>query len=167
MQTKSRLLASILTLTLVACVTATPYQPARNGEGYSEQKIESNRYRVTFSGNASTPRQTVESYLLYRAAEVTMANGYDYFVLADQTTETQTSYTQTFSGFDDFGWYSWHPRFGVGATVGTSTPRTEYEGQVNIVMFKGRKPNTEVKAFDAREVKANLEPQIVRADAKR
>ena len=53
-----------------ACMTTTPYQPLKGGEGYSEQRIESNRYTVRFFGNAQTPRQTVENYLLYRAAEL-------------------------------------------------------------------------------------------------
>ncbi len=47
-------LAAVLGLT--GCETATPYQPlhAHNPNasgGYSDQQIEANRWRVTFSGN--------------------------------------------------------------------------------------------------------------------
>jgi hypothetical protein len=40
--------------------------------GYSDQQIESNRFRVSFAGNSLTARETVERYLLYRAAELTV-----------------------------------------------------------------------------------------------
>jgi hypothetical protein len=155
---------SSLTLLLVACATATPYQPSDKGQGYAEQRLESNRYKIMFAGNSSTPRQTVENYLLYRAAEVTLQNGYDYFVLADSNTDSQTSYTQTGS----FGWYTWYPYGGpfVGAAGGTAYPRTEYEAQANILVFKGDKPSDNLKAFDARQVKANLESLIQRPQAK-
>jgi len=156
-----------LALALTACATATPYQPIKNGVGYAEQRLESNRYKVTFAGNSSTPRQTVENYLLYRAAEVTLQNGYDYFVQADANTDAQTTYSQTFSGgFGGFGGYGgyWSPFYGPGFGLGVSNaiPRTEYEAQASILVFKGPKPADNYKAFDAREVKANLESLIAR-----
>ena len=63
-------LAAVLVLgvVLAACAKPTPYKPADNGTGYTEQKLEANRYRVTFSGNSVTDRETVDNYLLYRAA---------------------------------------------------------------------------------------------------
>ena len=49
-------------LVLAACTTPTPYETvAENDYGYSEQKIEDNRYRVTFAGNSATKRETVEN----------------------------------------------------------------------------------------------------------
>ena len=154
---------SSLVLAVAACATATPYQPVKNGVGYAEQRLESNRYKVTFSGNSSTTRQTVENYLLYRAAEVTLQNGYDYFVQADSNTDAQTSYSQTYSGFGGYGGY-WSPFYGPGFGLGASSsiPRTEYEAQASILVFKGPKPADNYKAFDAREVKANLEATIAR-----
>lgn len=153
----------LLVVTVGACATVTPYQSLTKGMGYSEQKLESNRYKVSFSGNSSTPKQTVENYLLYRAAEITLANGYDYFVTAQRSTDADTRYTQTFSGgFGNFGYYSWYPRNAFGANVGTSTSSTEYQADADILMYKGSKPEGNLRAFDARELKANLEPSIVR-----
>ena len=154
--------------TLAACATATPYQPLHDGEGFSEQKLESNRFRVTFSGNSITPRKTVENYLLYRAAELTLESGYDYFIIADRGTEAQTRYTQTFTGGLGFGNYWWGPRsaLGVGVDVGNSIPSTEYEAQADFVMYKGPKPADNVRAFNAHEIKTNLEAGIVRPQPK-
>jgi len=151
------------TLLASACATTTPYQPLKGGEGYSEQRIESNRYTVRFFGNAQTPRQTVENYLLYRAAEITLANGYDYFVVADQQTEAQTNYYESFSGGFGFGRYWWGPRIGTDII----TPEVQYEGILTILLRHGKKHEGDVKAFDAREVQTNLDPLIERPKEKR
>jgi hypothetical protein len=86
------LLASALAMaTLAACTTATPYQADIRGQrvsgGYSEQRIGEDRYRVNFSGNSLTSRDRVEGYLLYRAAELTVGDGYDWFLIVDRLTE--------------------------------------------------------------------------------
>ena len=73
--------AIALVAMLAGCGTATPYQPATDGQGYAEQALERDRYRVTFVGNSLTSRETVENYLLFRAAEVTMSKGFDHFVM--------------------------------------------------------------------------------------
>lgn len=158
---RGRLILALAVLaTLAGCATATPYQPRLGGYGYSEQRLERNRYRVTFSGNSSTPRETVENYLLYRAAELTLSNGYSAFVLASQDTGASTTYEQTVSGYGGFGPYYWYPRAAV--AVSTSRPQTEYEAQAYIVMLKGDKPEGDVRAFDARELRDNLEALIQR-----
>jgi hypothetical protein len=76
---------------LGACATATPYQAAIGSErGFSEVRIEDNRYQVQFSGNSLTDRRTVETYLLYRAAELTKLNGYDHFRIVRRDTDASS-----------------------------------------------------------------------------
>src|SRR3954471_7297446 len=94
----SRLLARTLPLTLVAgllagCATPSPYAPRLQGQatGYTDRALTQNRYRVTFTGNTVTPRETVESYLLLRAAEVARAAGYSHFMFDTRNTQTRTS----------------------------------------------------------------------------
>ncbi len=98
---------------LAACATATPYQPAVNATGgYENQQIETNRWSIAFSGNSLTDRQTVETYLLYRAAELTKQNGYDNFEIVTRETDARTRFISTgfsspffynFSGFGPHG----------------------------------------------------------------
>src|SRR5512139_1039024 len=108
--------AGILTIGLMvsACATPTAYQPLdprdRASGGYSEQRIESNRFRVVFRGNSMTSRETVETYLLYRAAELTLANGYDWFVMADRDTERHSN-TYVDRPFGAGRWGYWGPRW--------------------------------------------------------
>ena len=79
-------------VSVAACGTPTPYQQAIEGKGYTVQQIEENRVRVSFAGNTLTKRETVENYLLFRAAETTLAHGFQHFVIVGQDTETATTY---------------------------------------------------------------------------
>jgi hypothetical protein len=177
---KRLLLAACACLSLAACATATPYQPyapsgAASG-GFSEQKITSDRFRVTFSGNSLTARDTVERYLLYRAAELTVAQGADWFSLADRHTERKS---RTYIDRNDpFGYDNWQPTWaylGNGRWVVIDAWRPDpfwgldevrrvdrYEAAAEIFLGKGKKPANDPGAFDAREVMQNLGPTITR-----
>ncbi len=67
------------------CSASSPAPPRRpsiaaasDGYGYRDQQIESNRYRVSFSGNVATDLDAVRDYALYRAAELTLARCDDF-----------------------------------------------------------------------------------------
>ncbi|WP_370307375.1 CC0125/CC1285 family lipoprotein [Sinimarinibacterium flocculans] len=153
---------------LAGCATqATPYQPVKNGYGYSEQKLEEDRYRVSFFGNTRTDYETVTDYVLYRAAEITLDNGYDHFVMVDRSTQgTQQAGSAPTVGIG-LGGFRFGGSGGFGISVGTSTPvgsgRGEaYRATADIQLRKGSKPADDVQAFDARAVKANLQETIRR-----
>ena len=161
-----RLVVSAAALLLAACATPARYQPMDDDVGYGEQKLEANRYRVWFAGNSATPRETVEDYVLYRAAELTLADGYDYFVMSERATDARevTSHGVSLG----IGGFRFGRRSGVSIGLGTGIGlggRDEFYGQADIVMMKGRKPKDDPSAFDARELKANLEPAILRPAA--
>ncbi|HEX4896363.1 MAG TPA: hypothetical protein VFV11_08555 [Solimonas sp.] len=161
------LLALLIAGSLSACATVTPYQPVKAGQGYSEQRIEQNRYRVSFVGNSLTPRETVENYLLFRAAELTLDAGYDYFVMTDNDTEARTRYTQSVSAYGGpyWGWgWGWGGRGGLGIGVSTASPSTDYQAQAFVLMYKGKKPEQDVRAYDARAVRDSLQPMVKRPE---
>lgn len=165
-----------LVVGLSACETATPYQPLRHGTevsgGFTDQRLDQNHFRVTFQGNTLTPRETVESYLLYRAAELTVSQGYDWFETAQRHTERdQQTYIDPLYGpgpygfwrprwraWGGYGWGAWGPYWGD-ATVDTVQ---KFQASAEIVMQHGPKPATDPKALDARQVLANLGPKIQR-----
>jgi hypothetical protein len=140
----------------------TPYQPAADGYGYGEQQIEENRYRVSFAGNELTPPGTVQNYLLYRAAELTLDRGYDYFTVVDRNLDRSTTYWSTGDPY-------WGSRFGTRSDAffgfGTSTARPvdRYSAYADIVMFRGAKPQGAVDAYDARDVLRSLNPAVTPA----
>ncbi len=106
------LLGGLAALTLLgACATATPYQSATDSQrGFSEQRIEQDRFLVQFAGNSLTDRRTVETYLLYRAAELTAQNGFDHFRVVERNTEADERYVA--SGFSDAYGYGFAPYYG-------------------------------------------------------
>ena len=166
----ARLATSLLVLAagllLAACAAPTPYQPAEGGFGYSDQPLESNRYRVSFAGNSVTPRDVVQNYLLYRAAELTVQKGCDYFTVVRQDLERSTAYHG--SGFTNapllfdrhraIGW-------GVGTTSYSAYPIDSYAAFADIVVHQGEKPQDDPNAYDARDVLRQLGPTVMHAPA--
>lgn len=148
---------------LVGCGQPTPYQPATDGYGYSEQQIEDNRYRVSFAGNDLTAMDTVQNYLMYRAAELTLDQGYDYFVVVDRAVERSTVYwgaadTRLGTGY----WRRWDDDYvgGLGLSTYSAQPIDRYTAYADVVMFEGEKPEGDVNAYDARSVLRQLDPTI-------
>ena len=158
------LLAALCVLFLAACAQPTPYQPATDGFGFSQQRIEENRFRINFSGNSVTPLPVVEDYMLYRAAEITVDRGYDYFEISDKDINKRTRYVATY--VDPIGGYYWrrYPRYAVGTGISTGTyrPIDSYTSSANVVLFKGQKPADNPDAYDARDVIQRLGPTIRR-----
>lgn len=175
---KPVLLAAAATLALSACATATPYGPAGvdSRYGYAEQRVDADRYRVSFSGNSVTSREQVEMALLLRAAEVTAENGYDWFSTVNRATDRDVRLLRTPDPFyDHYGPY-WGPswryyRRGYWSPWGDPfwgnrdfdvREIDRYEASAEIVMARGRKPADDPNAFDAREVIQNLGPRVTR-----
>lgn len=173
------LLATVSLTVLSACATPTPYQPVAataspsSQRGYSEVRLEENRYRLSFAGNDMTKRETVENYLLYRAAEVTLNSGYDWFEVVNRNTDEkkrattfEDPYMNSFS-WRFFGGNRWSRWGAFGAGFGSDTVvYSRYEANAEILMYKGAKPEANPHAYDARSVKTNLEPRIIRPVAK-
>jgi hypothetical protein len=188
MTRKSALLAAgfAALIGLAACGTATPYQPNVPGQsssgGYSELRLEPNRFRVNFQGNSLTSRETVEAYLLYRAAELTTQQGYDWFSMVDRDTERKTQtyvdpdpfYRPWYGGYGywrpywryharGYAWRTWDPFWGDPFWGNNVDVRTvdRYEASAEVLMGKGPKPQGDPRAFDAHAVLENLRPRIV------
>ncbi len=155
---------------LAACESGpTPYQPGGGSDrGYTEQKIENDRYKISFKGNSLTDRETVETYMLYRAAELTLQSGFDTFTIVNRDTD-KDSRTREYGGFmgSRLSYVYFVPNYGwVGAWEPYWTPSryervTRYEAYAEIMMGKGAK-GTDPNTFDARQVSQNLASQIQR-----
>ncbi len=181
----------ILAAGLTACATATPYQPNVRGQtasgGFSDLRLEPDRYRVTFAGNSLTSRETVERYLLYRSAELTTQQGFDWFETADRRTDrdARTTIEQDpfmrpgfgygagygswrpawrYYGSRYGGWRSWDPFWGDPFFADRAQVRTveKFEASAEIVLHKGAKPAGDPRAYDAREILSSLGPNIQR-----
>ena len=128
---------------------------------------------MSFAGNADTSRQTVESYMLYRAAQLTLNNGYDWFETVERHTQGQTEVVGPYDpwwgpygpywrpywrAYGRGGWGAWGPGWGPGWDVNTIT---RFEASTEIVMHHGPKPADHPRGLDAHQVVTNLGPHIV------
>lgn len=139
---------------LAACASQTAYQARSedNRYGYAETQLEPNRVRISFNGNTMTDRETVDTFLLYRAAESTLEHGYDYFVVLNHNVAENSRYESTGAA---------RPRFG-----GVSYREvSNYNAVADIAMFHGRKPPLLADAYDARAIQVNLQGRVMHAGA--
>ncbi|RYG31536.1 MAG: hypothetical protein EON93_12785 [Burkholderiales bacterium] len=164
--------AAITTIVgLAACQSGpTPYRPGGGYDGgYAESRLENDRFRVSFKGNSLTNRETVENYLLFRSAELTLQNGYDTFTIVNRDTDKDSRIRST-GGYmgsslsytyfvPRYGWvrawepYWWGPQ--------SYEEVTRYEAYAEVVMSRGAK-GSDPNAFDARQVTQNLGANIQR-----
>lgn len=169
-----------LAVLLAGCMTPAAYAPRRPGEitGFTDRELAPGRWRVTFTGNSITPRETVEDYLLLRAAEVTLASGGTHFMFDTRDTRAATRFYADpigpgggwggagfgFGGGGAWGWggyWGFRPRWGYdpfGPPVMISST-TRYEAYAEIVILKPGQETGERTAIDARAVAANARSQ--------
>ena len=153
------LLAAVACVSLAACATApTHFQPAASpgGIGYSEMRIEPGRYRVTFQGGAGAPEAQVMDYALLRAADLALAEGYDWFRVIDRTVQ-QTGYSGSSIGFGVGGMsFGRHSATGVGVSSGLPlTGGPALAASLEVLMGKGPRPSGP-DVYDARGVRASV-----------
>ena len=109
--------------------------------GYEDSKLQEDSYNVTFSANGFTSPTTAKNYLMYRCAEITVQNGYDFFVVV--TGDSIVNYSV------------------MGQGSGASTvAKPTYSSTIKL--GKGPRPADNPNAYDARQILANLGPSIKR-----
>jgi hypothetical protein len=82
-----------LSFALAACIGPTPYQAKGRTGGYSQTRLAGNIFVIYFSGNVRAGRERVDDFLLLRASEVTLAEGYAYFIIGEEDNyDTQTQH---------------------------------------------------------------------------
>ncbi|HEX9790508.1 MAG TPA: hypothetical protein VGA60_07585 [Kiloniellales bacterium] len=155
-----------LSFVLAACaVPPTPYQPRLDGRGYVEQQLDSRTWRVEFAGNTVTPRETVENYLLYRAAEIMLFGGFDKFVILEKEIERNVDY-QGYGGYGpSFGGGFFHNRrfgYGLGGSYGPEGyyARVSYSGYATIRTLQGGPVPADAVVYNASELVQQLGPTI-------
>jgi len=160
-------MAAAAALLLASCAGPTPYQslvPQRGG--YSEERLSENQYRVVFVGNPHTKPDQVERFLLRRAAELTLQNGYDWFRATNRVIEGNVRTIQTsrgpvrisqgpgYSGWGHFGDFYTRSGFGLLRPIWRriNPPSGEaVEASAEIVLGKGPLPQVE-GVVDARRL---------------
>lgn len=147
-------------LGLSACASLQPYGPqvSGSGQGYAEQRIEADRYRVTYRGvGAPGP---VADLALRRAAELTLGQGHDWFEVTQRWTDGRSDSAgglrpsvSVGAGSSRYGGYR-ASGVGVGVGLDLSGPQSTTT-TLEILMGRGRKPDRPT-VYAAREIEAAL-----------
>ena len=149
-----------LALTSATTGCATPYQENGLLGGVHATRIDDTTVQIAARGNAFTDPDTIGRYVMRKAAEETVADGFDLFLLvssADRTTQGTIVTDGSATTNTTF--------FGQNATSRTtySAPqviRYVKPGEtVTIKMYKGSKPaNAPANLYEARDVLKYLAP---------
>lgn len=160
---KRLILPALAALSLSACATApTHFQPAagRDAVGFSETRIEPGRYRVTFQGGPGAPAAQVEDYALLRAADLALADGYDWFRITDRMTR-QSGYGGS-SLSVGFGGMSFGRHSATAVGVGTGVPLSggpALSTTIEVLMGRGPRP-ADGDVYDARGVQRSIRARV-------
>lgn len=162
----TRLLYPLVGCALLAgCASGPAYRPAEQAGdyGYRDTLLTSDRYRVSFVGDAGTARENVETFALFRAADVSLAHGYDHFRITARETSPIT--TTSGGGPSTSIGYGWGYPF-WGSSIGYSTggySRTRYETVLEI-QVGAEVPTTGAEVYNAVELKRNLSGEVAAAN---
>ena len=140
-----------LMLMIVWSGCATSYQKDSFTGGFSETQLSENVWIVNFRGNGFTRKERTVDLSLLRSAELTIENGFNYFLIGGSSTDVSTntfttpqqSYsTGTIQGYGNYATYQGNTQYYGGQTITVRKPTTSN----TITMFKEKIPN----AFDAK-----------------
>ena len=151
-------------LALSACASLAPYGPQMGpgGQGYAEQRIESNRFRVTYNG-VGAPGPVADMALL-RAAELTTSQGFDWFEVTQRWTDgrldsaggMRPSVGVGYGSSRSSGRYGSYSSSGVGVGVGLNfSGPSATSTTLEVLMGDGERPDRP-NVYDARSVQDSL-----------
>ena len=157
----------LMTLLVTACSSKPDYRPANKGSvGYSEQKISDDQYRVEFK-SVSNNVADAGDYALLRAAELTQAQGYAWFVVTNKETfvefksqapASSISASQSQQYERSCGLLTCETRVrpsnSVGVQLSNNDKRKEVHTLIDIKMGKGIKPSD--NSYSAQDLIENL-----------
>lgn len=160
---KRLLLTLALCAGLSACASAPTVYTAANGPeavGFSSYRIEPGRYRVSFRGGPGGSPEQVADYALLRAADIALADGYDWFRVSDRSMRVAGSSNGPRVSLGAGGG-SYGRGGGVGIGLGTSFDLgggPALTQTLEVVMGKGEKPPG-ADVYDARGLRSAIGPR--------
>lgn len=160
---KKLVLTTLTALSLAACATGpSAYGPAAKTDslGFQNTKIESDRFRVNYTGRSA---EEAQNYALLRAAEIALAEGYSHFrVLGGETyTGDRRSNTSTSVGVSSGrGYYGGGTSVGVGLSLNDLGRAFGGKKVTNSIEIKLTNAESDARdSYNARDVTANIQPE--------
>lgn len=128
-----------IALAALMCACATQYEKNGLWGGFDEVRLAPDLYRISVQANGVTAPERADQIMLLRAAELTIANGFQKFVVEKEDSRTDAT------------------TVGYGRSWGTAhMPR----GNMVIRMLKASDPRA-TTAYDAKTIDAELRPRLL------
>ncbi len=172
---RAAVLALLFALGVSGCVSVYHARDRGAEDGYSERQLEATRWRVEYVGDEIASREQVDNFLLLRAAEVTLASGYEWFTPSEHESEAQEELVVTGARREHpavwrpmwrerhgrFHWTDWmEPGASPHDEEAEAAPRSytvqRYAAREEILLGRGQRPD---EAFDAQSVITRLAPE--------
>ena len=152
--------AALPFLILSGCITAPMgYYKAKTAgdDGYFDTKIQDGIYSIQFKGRPETNIQRVTDFALLRAAELALGNGYRYFtVLTEKSdTKTVTNPVPDTAPIGCIGRHCFPTFYTVWETYSYKIPDIYFM----VECFKEKPLNISTTVFDAEQVKKNIQEE--------
>lgn len=148
----------LLAASLTACATTpTTYRPANGSDrGWSQSRIEQDRFRVRFEAGADMEFDEAENMALRRAAEITLETGGDWFLVTSHDVDgNDRNPVGVSTGVSISSGSRGRSSRGVGVGLHFDGNAGEKSVSIEILVRSGPLPQ-DPHAYDARDVLANL-----------
>lgn len=156
----------VTALLLSACAAAPDYKPAIGpGYGYAEEALDQQNYRIKFKDRGDDRARTLD-YALRRAGELTVREGYDWFVVTrrevfvDRDQEVEEEVTSAPVVNRNCGLLGCQTTVNqeMGVEMVPGPVREEVRAVLEVRMGRGVRP-AQGESYDAREIVAKLEEE--------
>lgn len=151
----------LIALLLMACAAKLDYKPAIGpGYGYTDEALGEQRYQIQFKDRGADRARTLD-YALRRAGELTLQEGYDWFlvtrraVFVDRDPALEEEAAVSPCGL--LGCQSAVDQE-LGATITPGPVREEVRAVLEVQMGRGARP-AQGESYEAREIVSKLEAE--------
>lgn len=145
---------------LICCLSGCGAHHRHRGHrgGYSDMALAHDIYKISFKGKFFTSRDKAQDYALIRCAEVTLREGYRYFIVMNANDYRDQINLRTPATINTYGSSTYSAGYGNFHAVSSINPGTVYEinKYESIILIKLLKSNKNYPfAFEAETILNN------------
>ncbi|MEO1119815.1 MAG: hypothetical protein AAFW88_00975 [Pseudomonadota bacterium] len=147
----------VLAVFVAACASPEPVYKKSTGPrdyGFSERRLDANTFEVQFRDAPESDRAAVERFMLYRAAELTLSNGFDWFRVVNREARQGGATGLDLGGLGVGVGVVGGSSSGVGGglSIGLPIAKDPTFVKAQIEMYAAPQPSGEADAYDARSL---------------
>lgn len=140
----------LISALLSACTISSDYHKLEDGIGYSEEKIGTNIFEVTYHGHPENSEDEVEHHLLRRVTELATIEGVDHFTIVDKHSDCITTLQTSLNSTCSFRQSTEDPFPYFFPEVSSANLTKEYEATAYVVMGNNTNCDAHPQCFETK-----------------